>query len=105
MLSPIEFNGMIQRTQDISVMKQNEDIKPQFEQMAVQVRQQQKAEEKHTNVNAKDNADRENTKYDAKEKGNGLYYKSQEWKKSKENNEKSDGTVRKISTSSFDIKA
>lgn len=30
-IRPIDFNGMVQRTQDVSTLKQNEDNKPVFD--------------------------------------------------------------------------
>lgn len=53
MIGPLEFNGVVQRAQDISIIKQNEDIKPQYEHMNVQNQQQQKSIIKHENVNKK----------------------------------------------------
>ena len=35
-IRPVEFNGMIQRTQDVSTLKQNEDNKPFMEQQNIQ---------------------------------------------------------------------
>ena len=101
MITPIEF-GVVQRTNDISMMKQNEDIRPQIDQMNAQVMDNQKAVIKHEHVINKDNADRENTNYDAKEKGSNSYYGSQQRKKKKEEN---DGKVKKIGSCSFDVRA
>ena len=52
MIGPLEFNGVVQRAQDISIIKQNEDIKPQYEHMNVQNQQQQKSIIKQENVTA-----------------------------------------------------
>lgn len=100
MIGPLEFNGVVQRAQDISILKQNEDIKPQYEHMNVQNQQQQKSIIKHENVNKKDNADAKENKFDAKEEGNGTYYRRQYNKKKKEDE---DGTVVRKQSGSFDI--
>lgn len=102
MLNPIEFTGMVQRTQDISAIKQNENIKPQMEHITVQSQEMQKAVMKHEQVNKKENADREQNHFDAKEKGNGMYYDSQNKKKKKN---KQEGSVKSLTSGSFDVKA
>ena len=38
MIRPVELHGMVQRTQDISTLKQNENNKPMFDQQALQVK-------------------------------------------------------------------
>ena len=34
-IRPVDFNGMVQRTQDVSTLKQNEDNKPVFQQQVL----------------------------------------------------------------------
>jgi hypothetical protein len=105
MLNPIEFNGMVQRTQDVSGIQQNENIRPQVEHIVVQNQENQKAIIKHEQVNEKDNADKQQGKFDAKEKGNATYYESRT-KRKKQNKEdaSADGSVRKMNTDVFDVK-
>lgn len=100
MLNPIEFSGVVQRTQDISTMKQNENVRPQVEHVTIQQKEAQKAMLRQENVHKKDNADREQNNFDAKEKGNGMYYESQQKKRQK----KGEGSVKKLTNTSFDIK-
>lgn len=102
MLNPIEFTGMVQRTQDVSTIKQNENIKPQMEHINVQSQETQKAIMKHEQVIKKENADREQNNFDAKEKGNGMYYDSRNKKKKKN---KEEGSVKKLNSGTFDVKA
>lgn len=99
MIKPIEFNGVVQRAQDISTIKQNEDVRPQIEHLNVQSQEHQKEIIQHENVNPKDNADKNNNNFDAKEKGNGTYYNSQKKRKK----EKEDGKVTKKQSGSFDV--
>ncbi|MBQ3584136.1 MAG: hypothetical protein IJA27_05440 [Lachnospiraceae bacterium] len=100
MVNPVLFSGMVQRTQDVSIMKQNEDARPQFEHAQVQARSQQEAVQRHEQVVKQDNADKQRKKFDAKEKGNGEYYESQKRKKNKEDE---DGKVINKSQSTFDV--
>lgn len=105
MIGLVEMQGTIQRTQDISQYKQNEDIKPQFEHVTISTSQQQKDIKKHEQVVKQDNADKEKDKYDAKEKGNGQYLsqnkKGNNQRKTGENNQ----SKNKLggSSSSFDM--
>lgn len=103
MITPIQLS-MVQRANDVSTMKQNENSKPLVEQMNTQVMDNKKNIIKHEQVNKKDNADKENTKYDAKEKGNGTYFANQQ-NKNKKKDEQNDGQVNRMSSSSFDVRA
>ena len=106
MINPIEFSGMIPRTQDVSTLKQNEDVRPQFEHVNIQSRSEQEAVIKHEQVIEKDNADREKSNYDAKEKGNGQFYnirKKKGNKSSQGEEDDSDGRVVKKSKNMFDV--
>ncbi len=107
MINPIEFSGMIPRTQDVSTLKQNEDVRPQFEHVNIQNKTEQEAVVKHEQVNEKDNADRGKSNYDAKEKGNGQYYNIRRKKDTKGKSgrieDEADGVVIKKSKNMFDI--
>lgn len=105
MINPVELTGMIQRTQDISAIKQNEDVKPQFEHVNIQDRTEQQAILNHEQVVEKDNADREKNNFDAKEKGNGVYYDINKKKRKKYNQHEEDGKVVKKSKNVFDVQA
>ncbi|MDE7431291.1 MAG: hypothetical protein K2N34_05180 [Lachnospiraceae bacterium] len=102
MVNPIEMTGMVQRTQDISVIKRNDDVRPQFEHVNVQERSQQEAINRHEQVVKKENADKQDKKFDAKEKGNGEYYGNQRRKRNKKDE---DGSVMRKGQSSFDVQA
>ena len=45
-IRPVDFNGMIQRTQDVSTLKQNEDNRPVVEQQMIFSEEMKKTEEK-----------------------------------------------------------
>ena len=88
-IRPVDFNGMIQRTQDVSTLKQNEDNRPVVEQQTIFSQEMEK-----------ENA---GYRYDAKEKGNGHYEKEERKKKDKKQ-QKADNVYLKGQTSGFDIK-
>ena len=43
-IRPVDFNGMIQRTQDVSTLKQNEDNRPVVEQQTIFSQEMKKVE-------------------------------------------------------------
>ena len=97
------YNGMIQRTQDVSTLKQNEDNRPVVEQQTIFSQEMKKVEQNlHQVVHARE---KENAgyRYDAKEKGNGHYEKEERKKKDKKQ-QKADNVYLKGQTSGFDIK-
>lgn len=69
----IEFQGGIQRTQDFTALKHQEDVRPAVEQMQFQQQADKKVEQKLNRVVQGDNADKSENHADAKEKGNGQY--------------------------------
>ncbi len=102
---PVHLNGMIQNTQDVSNMKHQENTRPAVEQHNIQVEVKQKEASQMQEVHAKDNADPQQKKYDAKEKGSNEYVARKD-KKKKKREELPDGSVKvKMSMSGgFDIK-
>lgn len=70
---PIDLNGMLQRTQEVSAIKQNEDKKPVQDQYNIQHVIHKNIGRTSRQVVEKDNAQNDKYKYDAKEKGNGHY--------------------------------
>jgi len=104
-ITPLGFHGMIQRTNDVGIIKQNEDNKPVMEQHNIQS-QQVKQEHALTHKVAKaEEKENENYRYDAKEKGNGSYQGQEKKKKKGQEDTKDNGKViLKGQTSRFDIK-
>lgn len=102
-IRPIDLNGMIQRTQDVGTMKQQEDAKPVLDQQNIQnhfVKQEDKLAKQ---VNHADNANQEEYRYDAKEKGNSQYRGNGGSKKEKKNKE-TERVIVKGKSTGFDIK-
>lgn len=101
-IGPIEMTGMVTRSQDISLFKQNEDNKPMIDQNNILVNVQKKAQEQNQQVNRADDAEYHEYKYDAKEKGNGSYQDNR--KKEQKEKKKTDGVVVEKRPSGFDIR-
>ncbi len=104
-VGPVTLNGMLQRTNDFSTIKQNEDNRPMTEQQVIQsqqVKQEQALARKVVNANQKEN---EAYRYDAKEKGNGSYGEQKKKKQNPKDSDKAgDKVLNKGQMSHFDIK-
>ena len=104
-ITPLGFHGMIQRTNDIGMIKQNEDNKPMIEQQSIQSQQVKQERALAHTVLRPEEKENDSYRYDAKEKGNGAY-QGQEQKKKKKQQEmgESGKVILKGQTSGFDIK-
>lgn len=103
-ISPIVLNGMISRTQDFTTLKHNEANKTLVDQGNFQQRFEKEVESRLTQVHQKDDVEKENKKFDARDKGNGEYSGDGGKKKKKENEALiKDGKVVIKGTSHFDI--
>ncbi len=101
-IRPIDFNGMVQRTQDIGTLKQHEDNKPVFDQQALANKIQKDTKQNMHQVNHGENAENYQKKYDAREKGSNEYQRNKGSQKKKA--DKSGGrVVPKSSYGGFDI--
>lgn len=72
-IGPMQLNGVMTRTQDYTLIKQNEDMKPVMDQAAFQNTMQKTIEKKLTTVKESDETDTYQRKQDAKEKGKNEY--------------------------------
>lgn len=105
-LNPIEFNGVIQRSADMSVFKQNEDAKSAINQQSIQSAMIQHENDASNRVNDVDETDFFGFRYDAKDGGsNGTYqYHGKKKKKDEDENKEDFGKViKKTEGGSFDI--
>lgn len=105
-VGPLTLNGMLQRTNDYSTLKQNEDNRPITEQHTIanqQVKQEHALTHKVATLKQKEN---EAYRYDAKEKGNGSYQGKQKKKQNGKETEKASDKVmlKGHGESRFDIK-
>lgn len=101
-IRPVELNGMLQRSQDVGSLKQNEDNKPTLQQQNVQTQFSKDTVRQMQTVHHADDADNQQKRYDAKEKGSNEYEDNQKKKKSKK--EKDGKVIPKSISSGFDIK-
>lgn len=103
-IRPVDLNGVVQRTQDMSTIKQNEDAKPFVDQQNIQTQFAREGEHKLKQVVHADDSNEPEYRYDAKEKGNSSYEQNQ---KKKKKQQKPDGQVTvkgKEMSGGFDIR-
>lgn len=104
-IRPVVLNGMIQRTQDVGTLKQQEDNKPVVQQHNIEVQQQRQEDHLAHQVQDTEQKENEGYRYDAREKGNNQYEGNRQKKKKREKEENKDGKViLKSQSSGFDIK-
>ena len=103
MIRPVEFQGVVQRGQDMATVNQNENNKTFINHENVLTQTKKEIEVKIRDVNNKDNADNHAKNPDAKEKGNGSYEQSGD-KKQKKKQKNEDKVMIKGQTHGFDIK-
>lgn len=107
-IRPVEVQGVVQRSQDIGQIKQNQDQKPLVDQSNIQVQMHRETERNLRQVSKFENSDKKENRYDAKEKGNGAYFGRKGQKRQKrEAEEEEEGSVmlKSIHQGSFDMKA
>lgn len=102
-IGPVTLNGIVPRTQDMSVIKQQEDNKPLVEQHNIQTEMKTHEERQLKQVNHADDASEHKKKYDAKEKGSNEY-KGRQQKKKKSEEKQQNAVTQKQWSGSFDMK-
>ena len=104
-IKPVLISGMLQRSEDIGMLKHQQEHKPVVEQQNLQTQLVKKTEElRHTVVNP-DDTGKTDTHADAREKGKNEYFYRK--KSGKKNNEEqtTDRVVKKNSSNGcFDVK-
>ena len=101
-VGPVTLSGVIQRTQDIGVIKQQEDSRPFVEQQHIQTHIKTQEHRQLKQVKQADDAKNQQKKYDAKEKGNNEYH-GQQKKKQNSSSSAEDKVIIK-QNSHFDMK-
>ena len=102
-ISPIMNSGMIQRTDDVGVIKLQEHNRPLTEQQSAQAQMTKKADEYSHLVVTPSDSSKTDTHADAREEGKNKYFFHK--KKGKNEKEESEGrVVKKHSSGSFDMK-
>lgn len=102
-IGPIEMQGTIARTQDYTTIKYNEDNKSNVNQTHFQQQFTKEVKQQTKQVHDSQNADRQDKRFDAKDKGNGQY-SGDGGRKRKEEQIPESGRVVLKGRSSFDIK-
>lgn len=102
MISPIENNGMIARTQDYTSMRVQEDIKLNANQAFIQQEIDESGENHVRTVRESDNSDATDTHHDAREEGRNKYFNNR--KNGGNSGMPSDGRVVVKNKGGFDLK-
>lgn len=101
-IRPVDFGGMIQRTDDVGVLKHKEDAKPVTDQQNIQLRVDQREDDLAHQVQQTNETEEMKNQADAKNEGKGQYYGRDRKKKKDSKNE--DKVTKKNSSGSFDIR-
>ena len=99
-IRPVELNGMIQRMDDVGMIKKHEDAKPFLDQQNIQMQVNKREDNLAHTVLHPDNTSNLKNDSDAKGESRGTYYKSAGKKKQK----KQEKVIKKEVTGRFDIK-
>lgn len=103
-ISPILNSGMIQRTDDIGVLKHQQDVKPVVEQQNAMTQVVKKTEEMRRQVINPEDANKANTHADAREEGKNKYFFRKKEGKKKQIEPTEDRVIKKTMGGSFDMK-
>lgn len=102
-IRPVVFNGVVQRADDVGMVKHQEDAKPLIDQQNIQTQMKQNEDALLHQVTHSENADSAKNNSDAKDEGKGMYFKAEKGKKVVK--KQTDGTfVKKKEIGGFDIK-
>lgn len=98
------MQATVQRTQDMTSIKHQEDNKANLAQSNAQNTVKKEVEHKLQDVRKKDNADYNQQKYDAKEKGKNEYFSQKKKGEDDESEDDEDGKVILKKRATFDMK-
>jgi len=101
-IRPVEFSGVVQRSQDVSTVKQQEDNKSMLQQQNVQTQFSKETVHHMRQVTHANDSDNAQKKFYAREKGSNEYEDRRNRKKKAE--EKNSGKVSVKTTGGFDMK-
>ncbi len=103
-IRPVEFHGVVQRSQDVSALKQNEDNRPMLQQQNVQTQFAKETAQHMHQVNQANDSENPEQKYDAREKGSNEYENLRNQKKKKKEKENGGKASAKTRVGGFDMK-
>ncbi len=101
-IRPIEFSGVVQRSQDMSTVKQNEDNKSLLQQQNMQTQFSKETSQHMQQVRQADDSKNPEQKFDAREEGRNKYEDRRKRKKASGKDEKEPKPARL--TGGFDMK-
>lgn len=104
LIKPAMMQATVQRTQDMTNIKQNEDNKSYVAQVNAQSNVKKEVEHKLNGVRKKDDADYNGQKYDAKEKGKNEYFSQKQKRDNEASQDEEDGKVIIKRRTGFDMK-
>ena len=93
-IRPVDFNGMMQNQHNVSNVKQNEDQKPQLMQQQAFATVAKQEEAAARQVVNKDDLNREEYRFDARDGSKNEYQDNRKKKKEKQKEKMEDGHVR-----------
>ena len=102
-IRPVEIGGMMQRSEDIGILKHQQDSRPAVEQQNAQSQMTKRTEELRHHVMNPENSNKPDTHADAREKGKNEYF----FRKGNGNKKKEEAegrVVKKHSDGGFDVK-
>lgn len=99
-INPLHFNGMMQRSQDVSSVKQNEEQRPVMQQENIQTSFQRKMDDAVRTVVNPEKGQQANGHFDAKEEGKNKYFNT---RKKDEKPKPKDQVTEKKQTYGFDV--
>lgn len=102
-ISPILMNAVIQRTDDVGVLKNQQDNRPVIEQQNAQTQVEKKVEEQHRQVVNPEDSEKTDTHADAREKGKNAYFFRKKEKGNKQEESPKDRVIKK-NAGGFDMK-
>lgn len=102
MIRPVEFQGVVQRNQDMATVNQNESDRPFLNHANALEQNKREVEVKIRDVNQKDDAENRGKKHDAKEKGSNEYFGDGGRHRKQNGNEEGSVTIKE--RKSFDVK-
>lgn len=101
MISPLENNNMMIRTQDYASMRNQDDVRAAASQVRIQEQIDEREGENVRTVHQSDDSNKPDTHHDAREEGRNKYYNN---RKNTKRESESDGVVRVKNHGGFDLK-
>lgn len=103
-IRPVDFNGMIQRTDDVAYLKHQEDAKPMQSQQNIQVQVDQREDTLAHQVSDTNDAEKTKSETDSKNGENQYTGDGGRFRKKKSKVKENGKVIQKNAVSSFDIK-